>query len=169
MPLPLMSPSAMADAGLRAGCAVGLVGVAEDEEVVVVAGDGARRAADAVQLQRGQIVLLLRKEVGLDLLRDGELALQALFFLLLKQQAFERAGHAVEGACEFAELVGGLVARDRDAVHEVAAVDALGGGVEGRDRASDVAAEAEGHNQCQGLDQREDDAESDEAVADRSR
>ena len=68
----------------------------EDQEVVVVARNRARRAADAMQFQRRQVAHVVRKEVRLHLLRDGEFALQPLLLLLLHQQAFERARHAVE-------------------------------------------------------------------------
>jgi len=104
--------------------------VVEDEEVVVVAADGAGGPADAVQLQRGEIACAGGKEIGLDLLGDGELALQPLFFLLLDEQAFERAGHAVEGVRELAELVLLDSWRSGNAMREVASVDPLGGLVE---------------------------------------
>src|SRR5579885_2968126 len=62
----------------------------------------------------------MRKEVCLYFLRDGKLALQALFFALLGKEALQRVGHAVEGAAQGCELV---VARDLDAMREIALVD----------------------------------------------
>ena len=77
----------------------------EDEEVVVVAADGAGGTADAVQIELEDAVSVKRKEVGLDLLRDGDLVLEALLFLLLCEEALQRSGHGVERAAQLGELV----------------------------------------------------------------
>ncbi len=83
-----------------------------------------------------------REEVGLNLLGDGELVREALFFLLFLEEAREGAGHRVEGAAEFGELV---VAGDGDAMAKVAAIDVLGCLVEVGDGFGDGAAEAKSH------------------------
>ena len=59
--------------------------IAEDQKVIVVARDGAGRATDAVELECGEIADVAREEIGLNLLRDSELTLQALLFLLLDE------------------------------------------------------------------------------------
>ena len=82
-----------------------------------------------MQLQHGQRDVGQRKEIGLNLLRDLELVLQALLFALLFEQAFERCGHAVEGSAESGELI---VARDLDAMGEISLID--GDAWPGRDR-----------------------------------
>ncbi len=114
IPFPLMSPMAMpTPVSLR--LAAPLCVFVKDEEVVVVAADGAGGAADAVQIELGYAACVQRKEVGLNLLGDGDLVLQALFFFLFFEQALEGAGHGVEGLAEFGELIG---TGDADAIVE---------------------------------------------------
>ena len=145
-----------ADAGLLAAdhAIVGLF--VKDEEVVVVAADGACGTADAVQVELCDAVGVKRKEVGLDLLRDGDLVLQALLFLLLFEQSLQRSCHGVERSAQLGELI---VACDADAVVEVAAVDVLGRAVEIGDRCGDGAAQPDRHPQGQQLDDEKDEAE----------
>src|ERR1700761_2264269 len=99
----------------------------EYEKVVVVAADGAGGAADSVQIEGRDPLRVQRKEVGLNLLGDGDLVLQTLLLLLFLKEALQGSGHCVEGAAQFGELV---ITFDADAVVKVAAVDVFGRTVE---------------------------------------
>ena len=94
-----------ADAGLLAAGDSVVGFFVEDEEVVVVAADGTRGTADAVEFELGDTLCAEREEVGLDLLGDGDLVLEALLFFLLLEQPLQRAGHGVEGTAQLGELI----------------------------------------------------------------
>src|ERR1700733_1413947 len=72
----------------------------EDEEVVVVAADRTRRAADAVQIEASDAMCMEGEEISLDLLGDGDLVLQAFLFFLFYEQTLQRARHGVERTAE---------------------------------------------------------------------
>ena len=143
-----------------------MIRMMEDKKVVVVAGDRTRRAADAMQLQPGQVAHMVGEEIGLHLLGNGELALQALLLLLLGEQSFERSGHTIERTIQLAQLVLLPPVCCRNTMYEVAAVDPLSGRVKLFDRFCEVAAEAQRHPQGKRLNQREEHAQRNQAVAD---
>src|SRR5262249_52842844 len=119
------------------------------EEVIVVARDGARRLADAVEFESGHLDLTMREEIVLDLLRNLELALHALLFALLFEQAFERFCHGVKRGGERTKLI---AAENLDAMCKVAAVNSDSGAVEIADGVSDGAVETNRHHKRDELD-----------------
>src|SRR6185312_3566555 len=142
-----------------AECEAEVVAEAADDEVEVVAGDGARGLADRVDLKAGQSDGRVREEIGLDLAGDGELGEQAFFFALLGEEIDDGGGHAIEGSGECAELVFAL---DDDAMLKVARVDLAGAAIELRNGVRDGAAEAGGHEEREELQQSEEDGDADE-------
>ena len=95
-------------------------GVSEQQKIVVVATDRARRQANPVQLQHGQRNSPMRKQVRLHLLRDVQFVLQPLLFALPGQQPLQRRRHAVERPAQRPQLVAPL---HLDPVVEIAAID----------------------------------------------
>ena len=63
---------------------------AQRNEVVVIAADGARRTAHAMDLQRGQAAQVGREEQRLHLVRDGQFAFHALLLFLLGDEVGQR-------------------------------------------------------------------------------
>ena len=114
-----------------------------------------------MELEHGQRDVGHGEEVGLHLLRDFELVLEAFLFALLLEEAFQGCGHAVEGTAERGELI---VPGDLDAVGEIALVDGGGGFVEIADGLGDGAVEAHGHDECRQFEDSEENGDGDEHV-----
>ena len=66
------------------------------QKVVVVSTDRAGGTAEAMHFERLKLRDLAREKLRLNLLRDGELILQALLFFLLQDQLLDGGGHGVE-------------------------------------------------------------------------
>ncbi len=67
-----------------------------EQKVIVVAAHDASRTADAVDFQSRHAKRSSGKKLLLDLMRDFQFALQALFLFLLGDQLFQRLSHRVE-------------------------------------------------------------------------
>src|SRR3954469_13343633 len=100
---------------------------AQWKKVVVVAADGARRLADTMQFERAELNVAFWKQLRLHLLRNGDLALQSLFFLLFADQVLQRLGHRIERAFQRGQLI---FRPDLNTVTEICAVDVAGCAVE---------------------------------------
>src|SRR5258707_5650169 len=67
-----------------------------EQKVIVIAAHDASGTADTVNLQSRHAKRSSGKKLLLDLMRDFQFALQALFLFLLGDQLFQRLSHRVE-------------------------------------------------------------------------
>ena len=92
---------------------------------------------------------MLRVELLLHFLRDGQFILQPLLLFLLLDQVLDRLSHRIEGIRQGRQLIMRL---HRNAMAEVSAIDVFSGVVELGDRARHRASQAGPDEQCQQFD-----------------
>src|SRR6185437_12783656 len=102
-------------------------GVAELDEIVVVAGDDASGAANGGEFESRKRRKFAGEELALDFAGDGQFVFEFLAGALLFDEFGDGAGHGVEGFGEDAELV---ALADVNAMAEIALADMAGGFVE---------------------------------------
>ena len=99
----------------------------QSQKIVVVPAHRAGGTTEPENLQRRQLRDVLRVELGLHFLGDGQFVLQSLLLLLLLDQVLDGCGHGVERVGQRSQLV---VRLHRNAMAEVSAIDVFGGVIE---------------------------------------
>src|SRR5690348_9826793 len=102
-------------------------GVAQLDEIVVVAGDDASGAANGGEFESRKRRKFAREELALDFAGDGQFVFEFLAGALLFDEFGDGAGHGVEGFGEDAELV---AVANVNAMAEITLADVAGGFVE---------------------------------------
>ena len=134
------------------------------QEIVVVAAHCARRPAKPMHLQRLQLRNLFGKELLLNLVRDGELVLQSLFFFLLFDQLLNRCRHRIERVSQRSQLVAGS---HRNAMAEIASINVFGRGIELGNSLGHRSRQARADQQSQYLNHAENDCHEQQKELDR--
>ena len=124
----------------------------DGQEVVVVAGDFARRFTEGGERQARDVARRRRQQLLLDVAGRVHLLLHAALLGHLAEQRPHLAGHRVERLGQLAQLIAGP---DRNRVHEVAVAEVLRAGEQVVDRAGDLPGEEQADHQRHELDDEE--------------